>query len=426
MSNRQKTLGVPSHLYAKHAASNSFAQYRPSPAQFAASPEMICRGTIFLRHELRVWQNLDVEILHPISGKKRAGGFMIPILDPGRLITGSDFDLRYLDFLPQSCMTASRAQKNSYNLPPRKLSRPSLPRSQEPYSQRDVADRMDVNPEPVAPTLRKPPSTPGRPPQNRASVQAHLSQPTPSSNKHHAGATARKNDVAPEFLPHPSGHQDARDDSGSGDGTPVLLSQLSNLPANAPPASLSFHPSLKRRSDVLMPLGEERTSDIGHQRERIWSLLADSIATCTDEGNMLAGEETIACPCGTLGGGTDKYRNESKAEQPTNTSPCLVINPGSVDAHPAPSSGLPLNLNPISSPHNSNEYRNRITAPSTCTSTDMRAVLLQRLEEEQRLAQRYVTTPISHSASLIVDPPLTRSLGSGLISSTSTTRPVED
>ncbi|KAG1769051.1 hypothetical protein EV702DRAFT_1142713 [Suillus placidus] len=53
------------HLYAKHVASNSFTRYRPypSPAQFAASPNMISRATIFLRRELRVWQNLDVEFL---------------------------------------------------------------------------------------------------------------------------------------------------------------------------------------------------------------------------------------------------------------------------------------------------------------------------------------------------------------------------
>ncbi|KAG1787346.1 uncharacterized protein HD556DRAFT_1409654 [Suillus plorans] len=295
---------------------------------------------------------------------------------------------------------------------------------------------MDIDLEPVAPTSRKRPSTPGRPPRNRtllASVQAHLSQPTPSRNKHLAGVTARKNDVAPEFLPHPSGHQDARDESGSGDGTPVLLSELSNLPANAPPASLSSHPSLERRSDVSMPLGEERTSVAGHQRERIRSLFSDSIAKCTDEENTLAGEETIACPCGTPGGCTDKYRNKGKEEQRTKTSPCLVINPRSVDAHPAPSSGLPQNLNPISVPHNSNrvdilldvaehirrsnrevatyEYRNRTTAPSARTSTDMRAVLLQRLEGEQQLAQRDVATPISNSASLTVDPPLRRPPG---------------
>ncbi|KAG1787328.1 uncharacterized protein HD556DRAFT_980306 [Suillus plorans] len=217
---------------------------------------------------------------------------------------------------------------------------------------------MDVNPEPVAPTSRKPPSTPGRPPRNRtllASLHAYLSRPTPSRNKHHAGAIAWKNDVPPQYLPHPLGHRDARDESGSGDGTPVLLSQLSSLPlaANAPSASLSFHRSLERRSDVLIPLREEHASEVGHQCKRIWSLLDDSIAKCTDEGNMLAGEETITCPCSTPGGGTDEYRNEGKAEQRTNPSPCLVINPGSVDAHPAPSSGLPPNLNPISSPHNS-------------------------------------------------------------------------
>jgi hypothetical protein len=182
-----------------------------------------------------------------------------------------------------------------------------------------------------------------------------------------------------------------------------------------------------------MPLGEERTSVAGHQRERIRSLFSDSIAKCTDDGNMLAGEEIIACPCGTPGGCTNKHRTKGKEEQCTNTSPCLVTNPGTVDAHPASSSGLPQNLNPISVPHNSNhvdilldvaehirrsnrevatyEFRNGTAAPSTRTSTDMRAVLLQRLEREQRLAQRDVATPISHSASLTVDPPLTRPSG---------------
>ncbi|KAF4582688.1 hypothetical protein EYR40_002612 [Pleurotus pulmonarius] len=52
-------------LYAKHVASNTHTRYRPypTPAQFSASPEYISRATAFLRRELRVWPNLDVEFL---------------------------------------------------------------------------------------------------------------------------------------------------------------------------------------------------------------------------------------------------------------------------------------------------------------------------------------------------------------------------
>ncbi|KAF8884665.1 hypothetical protein BD779DRAFT_1612096 [Infundibulicybe gibba] len=52
-------------LYAKHVASNSYTKYRPypTPAQFSASADLISRTTTFLRRELRVWQNLDVEFL---------------------------------------------------------------------------------------------------------------------------------------------------------------------------------------------------------------------------------------------------------------------------------------------------------------------------------------------------------------------------
>ena len=52
-------------LYAKHVASNGYTRFRsyPTPAQFAASPDMISRVTMFLRRELQVWVNLDVEFL---------------------------------------------------------------------------------------------------------------------------------------------------------------------------------------------------------------------------------------------------------------------------------------------------------------------------------------------------------------------------
>ncbi|EGN97532.1 hypothetical protein SERLA73DRAFT_184272, partial [Serpula lacrymans var. lacrymans S7.3] len=52
-------------LYAKHVASNAFTRYRPypTPAQFSTSPDLISRMTTFLRRELQVWANLDVEFL---------------------------------------------------------------------------------------------------------------------------------------------------------------------------------------------------------------------------------------------------------------------------------------------------------------------------------------------------------------------------
>ncbi|KIY70913.1 hypothetical protein CYLTODRAFT_160952 [Cylindrobasidium torrendii FP15055 ss-10] len=52
-------------LYAKHVASNMFTKYRPypSPQNFAASDDMVRRTTSFLRRELRIWPNLDVEFL---------------------------------------------------------------------------------------------------------------------------------------------------------------------------------------------------------------------------------------------------------------------------------------------------------------------------------------------------------------------------
>ncbi|KAE9404214.1 hypothetical protein BT96DRAFT_813849 [Gymnopus androsaceus JB14] len=48
-------------LYAKHIASNSYTRFRPfpTPAQFAASPDLISRTTSFLRRELLVWMDLD-------------------------------------------------------------------------------------------------------------------------------------------------------------------------------------------------------------------------------------------------------------------------------------------------------------------------------------------------------------------------------
>ncbi|KAI0247257.1 hypothetical protein BJV78DRAFT_1397670 [Lactifluus subvellereus] len=53
------------NLYAKHVASNKYTRYRPypTPTQFAASQDLISRTTVFLRRELLVWPNADVEFL---------------------------------------------------------------------------------------------------------------------------------------------------------------------------------------------------------------------------------------------------------------------------------------------------------------------------------------------------------------------------
>ncbi|KAF4565361.1 hypothetical protein EYR36_001932 [Pleurotus pulmonarius] len=78
-------------LYAKHVASNTHTRYRPypTPAQFSASPEYISRATAFLRRELRVWPNLDVEYdipseVAPPQKSRLADGGTLPVPVPGR------------------------------------------------------------------------------------------------------------------------------------------------------------------------------------------------------------------------------------------------------------------------------------------------------------------------------------------------------
>jgi len=48
----------------QHVASNVFTKYRacPTPPHFSASQDLISRTTTFLRRELQVWENLDVEV----------------------------------------------------------------------------------------------------------------------------------------------------------------------------------------------------------------------------------------------------------------------------------------------------------------------------------------------------------------------------
>jgi hypothetical protein len=51
-------------LFAKHVASNAYTRYKPypSPGQFSASTDLISRTTSFIRRELQVWPNLDIEV----------------------------------------------------------------------------------------------------------------------------------------------------------------------------------------------------------------------------------------------------------------------------------------------------------------------------------------------------------------------------
>ncbi|CAE6486341.1 unnamed protein product [Rhizoctonia solani] len=52
-------------LFAKHIASNPHTRFRPNPTpvQIASSPELQSRCQMFVRRELRVWPNLDIEFL---------------------------------------------------------------------------------------------------------------------------------------------------------------------------------------------------------------------------------------------------------------------------------------------------------------------------------------------------------------------------
>ncbi|KAG9125847.1 hypothetical protein FRC07_005970 [Ceratobasidium sp. 392] len=52
-------------LFAKHVASNAHTRFRPNPTpqQISNSPELQSRCQMFVRRELRVWPNMDVEFL---------------------------------------------------------------------------------------------------------------------------------------------------------------------------------------------------------------------------------------------------------------------------------------------------------------------------------------------------------------------------
>ena len=52
---------------AQHVATNAHTRYRPfpTPAQFAASPNLVKRATVWTRRELHVWPTLEIEVRTP-------------------------------------------------------------------------------------------------------------------------------------------------------------------------------------------------------------------------------------------------------------------------------------------------------------------------------------------------------------------------
>ena len=55
-------LALAPHI--QHVASNAHTRFRPNPTphQLSNSPELQSRCQMFVRRELRVWPNLDVEV----------------------------------------------------------------------------------------------------------------------------------------------------------------------------------------------------------------------------------------------------------------------------------------------------------------------------------------------------------------------------
>jgi hypothetical protein len=278
-----------------------------------------------------------------------------------------------------------------------------------------------VEPEPTASPSRKRSRMHVRPPRTLLeSVQAHLSRNPSSRPNKDAGET-------PQHLIHPSRrHKDACDGDSN---MPALLSRLASPPTDALPASPSSHPPLPSSRTSTPPVGE--SISVKEDRTRR-SLLADPIAKNTDEEMIV--EQIMAWPYAPTDG-KDKDESRSKDGQYIRTtSPPLITDPD----EPAPcqkqkqKANPNSNPNPISPPHNSNPdhhvnvaehirrgnqeavtYTNKMAAPSTPSrsSSDMRTLLLQRLEEEQRVAQRELSTPQTYSAprmSVVITPSTSR------------------
>lgn len=70
-------------VFPQHVASNPYTRYRPfpTPAQFAASEDAIKRATVWLRRELRVWPNLEIEVRAPFFAQRAAEEAHVPVDD---------------------------------------------------------------------------------------------------------------------------------------------------------------------------------------------------------------------------------------------------------------------------------------------------------------------------------------------------------
>ncbi|OAX34565.1 hypothetical protein K503DRAFT_747224 [Rhizopogon vinicolor AM-OR11-026] len=264
------------------------------------------------------------------------------------------------------------------------------------------ADMNGAQPEPMASVSRKRPTrVGGRPPRTLLeSVQAHLSRNTSArTTKHHTDAVETED--TPPYPPHPS-----RRHHDGGNNMHGLLVRFSSPPASMLPASHSHSHSLPPSLHTTTPLAGESTSANENQIPgRVRSFPADPIAKSHDEEMLI--RNTVARPT------TEEDKGRNKDERISASSP-----PSITPEVPAPRQEPNPNSNPISLPHNSNPnrveevaehflrgnqdvttYTNKVAAPSarSRSSLDMRAVLLHRLEEEQRVASssRSASTGVS-------------------------------
>jgi hypothetical protein len=103
----------------KHVASNPYTKYRPypTPAQFAASQDLISRTITFLRRELHIWEGLDVAYAPPQGmnmAKTRA-----PYLDSSMIILTSTST--NVDEMSETVTPGPHSANNNNRHPPHNL-----------------------------------------------------------------------------------------------------------------------------------------------------------------------------------------------------------------------------------------------------------------------------------------------------------------
>ncbi|KAJ7026960.1 hypothetical protein C8F04DRAFT_1295818 [Mycena alexandri] len=156
-------------LYAKHVASNAYTRYRPypTPVQFAASPDLISRTTMFLRRELQFLTQFIISIMKAIdirseSAVKLLSEFLdldAPYIEGGRHVNAEHFahevysyvrspykDLFVYDSVVQYEVTAEvpaldEEPRRRWREPSRSPSPAILPRDARPEGNRRVRSR---------------------------------------------------------------------------------------------------------------------------------------------------------------------------------------------------------------------------------------------------------------------------------------------